>query len=228
MQEARHDSSKSNFQIDRITAFTDGVFAIAITLLVIEIRVPELHDKTDEALWDRLSEMALIFLGFIISFGIIGHYWSVHHRIFGYVNKYTSNLIWINLAFLLSVVLLPFSSGLFGVYGTYINMNIPYIIYVANMALVGLMNILLWGYVSKPSRKILTHEISPSRIRLGIYRSLVVPIILIISLLVSFILPVFARFIPFTIPLVLHYGMRRLERKADNDPLKTQTTNSTK
>jgi uncharacterized membrane protein len=215
MEAAKHHESREEFQLERFSFFSDGVFAISITLLVIEIKVPALAERTDKALLDYLYETSLKFLGFLISFGIIGHYWSVHHRIFGYVKKYTSSLFWINLAFLLSVVLLPFSAGLLGEYSTNPEMNVPYLIYVLNMCFVGLMNWWLWAYVSKPERKMLTHYISPARIRLGVVRSLIVPIIFFVSLLFSFRWPMSARFIPILIPVFIHFGMKRLEKNAN-------------
>jgi uncharacterized membrane protein len=93
MQEPMHKESRSDFQFGRLSSFSDGVFAIAITLLVIEIKVPVLHGATDEALIDSLSEMSLKFLGFLISFAIVGHYWSVHHRIFGYIERYNTTFV---------------------------------------------------------------------------------------------------------------------------------------
>jgi uncharacterized membrane protein len=215
MQEAKHHESREEFQLERFSFFSDGVFAISITLLVIEIKVPALAEHTDKALWGYLSETVFKFLGFLISFGIIGHYWSVHHRIFGYVRKYTSKLFWINLAFLLSVVLLPFSSGLLGEYSTDLNMKIPYVIYVLNMCFAGFMNAWIWGYVSNSKRDMLTHVISSERIKLGMYRSLIVPFVFIISMLISFVAPVLSRFIPILIPLVIHFGMKGLEYRAN-------------
>ena len=218
MHHPRHDISRTQFQLERFTFFTDGVFAICITLLIIEIKVPnrdELGIFTDAGLWKYLSHTAQGFFGFLISFGIIGHYWSVHLRIFGYAINYTTQLIWINLGFLFSVVLLPFSSGLLGEYGADTTMFLPYAVYVANMCLTGAMNIWLWLYISKPERNLLTHKISNARIELGLYRSLVVPVIFILSLVVSFFLPVVSRFIPVLIPVILHWGMKGLERKAD-------------
>src|SRR5690348_2478377 len=103
MHHPRHDVSRTQFQLERFIFFSDGVFAICITLLVIEIKVPnqdELHIFTDTNLWQYLSHNALKFLGFLISFGIVGYYWTVHHRIFGYLKNYKIELLWINLAFL--------------------------------------------------------------------------------------------------------------------------------
>jgi hypothetical protein len=94
-------------------------------------------------------------------------------------------------------------------------MFLPYGVYVAKMCLVGFMNCWLWLYVSNPSRNLLTHKISSARIRLGLYRSLIVPIVFIVAFLISFVLPVISRFLPICIPIVLHWGMKGLERKAD-------------
>ena len=197
-----------------ISFFTDCVFAIAITLLVIEFKVPVIEHPTDAALWNRLSHMGLLLLGFLISFCIVGYYWSVHHRIFGYVDKYTSKLIWINLMFLFSVVLLPFTSGLLGEYATETQLHLPYGIYVANICLTAIMNAILWFYVSNPKHDLLTHKISSERILLGFYFTLVVPILFVISFVVSLFQPTIGRLIPILIPLILKYGMTGLSARA--------------
>lgn len=218
MQKAQHDVSRTEFQVERFILFSDGVFAICITLLVMEIKVPNresLHIFSDLSLWQYLQKNALMFFGFLISFGIIGHYWTVHHRIFGYGKGYTSGLIWLNLGFLFSVVLLPFSSGIMAEYGSDTHMYLPYGIYAANICLTGFMNCWLWLYVSNPKRNLLTHTISAARIKLGLYRSLVVPMIFILAFIISFFLPVVSRFVPILIPVILHWGMKGLEKKAD-------------
>ncbi len=217
MKEPKHDQERQDFQLERFTFFTDGVCAICITLLIIEIKVPDLPNPSDALLWQSLTHMSLRFLGFIISFGIVGHYWSVHHRIFGYVVKYSTTLLWLNLAFLFTVVLLPFSAGFLGQYSTYPNLKLPYAVYTFNMCLTGFMNCWLWLYVSNPKRKMLSRVISPARIRLGLYRSLVIPVIFIISFLVSLVLPVFSKFMLLFIPVILHWGMKRLEKRAETD-----------
>jgi len=214
MAQAGHSSNKLHFQLDRISFFTDGVFAIAITLLVIEFKVPVIEHPTDAALWYRLSHMGLLLLGFLISFCIVGYYWSVHHRIFGYVDKYTSKLIWLNLMFIFSVVLLPFTSGLLGEYATEIQLHIPYGIYVANICLTATLNAILWFYVSNPKNDLLTHKISRERILLGFYFTLVVPILFVISFLVTLYQPTIGRLIPILIPVILKYGMTGLSARA--------------
>lgn len=218
MNHPRHDVSRTKFQLERFLFFSDAVFAISITLLIIAIKVPdrdEMNIYGDAALWKYLSHNSLKFLGFFISFGIIAHYWSVHHRIFGYAINYSTSLIWINFAYLFSVVLLPFSSGLLGAYASDTSMILPYAIYVGNLCFTACMNIWLWLYISDPKHNLLTHKISKARIRLGLHRSLMIPIVFLISLLLSFFLPIISRFVPIIIPFVLHSGMKGLERRAD-------------
>lgn len=214
MAQAGHSANKTHFQLDRISFFTDGVFAIAITLLVIEFKVPLVEHPTDLLLWHKLAHMGWLLLGFLISFCIVGYYWSVHHRIFGYVEKYTSRLIWLNLMFLFSVVLLPFTSGLLGEYASETQLHLPYGIYVANICLTALMNAILWFYVSNPKHDLLTHQISKERVLLGFYFTLVVPVLFVISFVVSLYEPTFGRLIPIFIPIVLKYGLTGVASRA--------------
>ena len=116
--------------------------------------------------------------------------------------------------FLFSVVLLPFTSGLLGEYASEAHLHIPYGIYVANICFTAIMNALLWFYVSNPKHNILTHIISRERILLGFYFTLVVPILFVISFLISLNEPTIGRLIPVLIPFILKYGMNGLSARA--------------
>src|SRR5690349_8854029 len=108
-----HNELKKEFQLERMILFSDAVFAIAITLMALELKVPELHQQlvTDHNLVASLSHMIPKFIGFLISFFIIGQYWTVHHRLFGFVENYNLRLMWLNLIFLLAIILMPFSTA---------------------------------------------------------------------------------------------------------------------
>ncbi len=220
MMEPKHDETKMNFQVERFITFSDGFFAIVITIMIFELKVPEITGPlipSDHLLWERLTKMGLKFLGFFISYGIVGHYWSVHHRIYGYALKYTTALLWINLGFLLTVALLPFSSALLGEYSSHHNMHLPYGVYVLNVCFVAFMNTWMWIYISNPKRDLLTRKISAARIKLGVYRSLVIPIIFLLSFFVSLFFPIISRFMLLLIPGILLFGMGSLERNANRD-----------
>lgn len=108
---------KNEFQLERIIFFSDAVFAIAITLLIIDIRIPFREGFTNGQLVQALSEKAPELFGFVISFFIIAGFWVLHHKMFSYVVPFDQKLVWLNLFFLFFIVLLPFSTWIFGVYG---------------------------------------------------------------------------------------------------------------
>src|SRR5438045_8938069 len=99
------------FEKNRIEALIDGIFAVALTLLVLDIKLPEnVAYPTNEALWSRLVELQRHFAIYAISFIVIGIYWVAHHVQFHYVRYTDRRLIWINLLFLLLLSFLPFLS----------------------------------------------------------------------------------------------------------------------
>lgn len=99
----------------RIEALSDGVFSIAMTLLVLELKVPELsHHATNDELLAALAKLRPSFLTFFITFMISGTFWFLHHLTFHFVKHMNQVLCWINLFFLMFVSLLPFSAGLLG------------------------------------------------------------------------------------------------------------------
>jgi uncharacterized membrane protein len=118
-------------EFSRIVAFSDGVFAIAITLLVLQINVP--HNATSSSeLWSEIFDQNGDFYAFAISFAVIGRFWVVHHRFFTEVTGFDSRLMAINLVYLFWMVSIPFSSQVLGEYG---NEAAAVIIYAGNLAL---------------------------------------------------------------------------------------------
>ncbi|HEX6665196.1 MAG TPA: TMEM175 family protein [Solirubrobacterales bacterium] len=105
----------NEIEFSRIVAFSDGVFAIAITLLVLNLGIAKdlASDEVADALWDQRENL----LAFGISFAVIGRFWLVHHRFFGDVVAFDAKLIGLNLLYLGWIVLLPFSSDVLGEYG---------------------------------------------------------------------------------------------------------------
>lgn len=104
----------------RLTNLADGIFAIVMTLLVIEIRVPQLGTlPTSTALWSILVEMLPVFLSYLLSFVVLFTYWRAHHFIVsGYAKSVDSELLNINAFFFFFVALVPFTSALLGQYNT--------------------------------------------------------------------------------------------------------------
>ncbi len=97
---------------DRLLAFTDGVFAIIITILVLDIRVPDFG--SGQALSRSLDELRPTFVSFVISFLLVGMYWIWHRGAFAVVRYVDLNTTWLNLLFLLPVSLIPFAASALG------------------------------------------------------------------------------------------------------------------
>jgi uncharacterized membrane protein len=97
----------------RIEALSDGVVAIAITLLVLELKVPEvMQHHSDREMLEALLELKMEFLTYFVTFLIAGAFWYLHHLTFHFIKHVDGLLVWINLMFLMFVALLPFSAGL--------------------------------------------------------------------------------------------------------------------
>lgn len=99
----------------RLEALTDGIFAIVMTLLVLDLRIPDLpRHVTDTELVSRLAELRIPFFSFTITFALSGSFWILHHLLFHHIRHVTRVLALLNIGFLFLVSLLPFSAGLFG------------------------------------------------------------------------------------------------------------------
>ncbi len=135
--------------LERILFFSDAVFAIAITLLALEIRLPPLPETaTNVQLLAALGALWPRYLSYIISFLAIGMMWLSHHRAFRHVHRYSDRLILLNILFLLLIGFLPFPTAVIGEFGN----TVGTIFYAAAMAAAGLMFALLWRYVRAEGR----------------------------------------------------------------------------
>ena len=130
--------TENEIEFGRIVAFSDGVFAIAITLLVLNLGIEKglTEGQIDDALWDQRE----VFLAYAISFAVIGRFWLVHHRFFAEVEAFDGRLLGLNLVYLGFVVLIPFSSELLGEYG---GKTTAVVFYSLNLAVVVLLGLLM-------------------------------------------------------------------------------------
>src|SRR5215831_16445501 len=214
-----HHELKKEFQLERMILFSDAVFAIAITLLVIDLKVPQIHENiSDKALLGELAQLLPKLVWFIFTFWLIGLYWTIHHRMFGYVINYNRKLIWLNLFFLLTIVLMPFSTGFYGEYsgGSLVEkqLKVPMTVYVGNICATGIANYLLWNYIGNPKNKLAEHLPGAGFIQLAKARSLVVPLASLLMLPVAWFINVFfAVFMPALIPVYMGLCKRYFNRK---------------
>jgi uncharacterized membrane protein len=129
---------------ERVLAFSDGVFAIAITLMVLTLSVPAL---TGSSAGPYLSEGLIAewpaFLGYFVSFSVIGMWWTVHHRYFQYLIDFNLQVLWLNLLFLLCVTLIPFLTNLIVIYHESV---LAVSLYALFQTLAGCIMFIIWEY----------------------------------------------------------------------------------
>ncbi|WP_299889702.1 TMEM175 family protein [uncultured Lacinutrix sp.] len=172
----------------RVASFCDAVFSIAMTLLVLEIEIPETQKIYDVGIMELLSNRIPSFIGFFVSFLVTALYWVSHLRIFKYVTKINDKLLWINIFLLLFVVLLPFSTAL---YVEGFNTNGPFILYSINLTCIGVFNFLLIQNISKNEMGKL--GMTPILAKWLKFRSLNAIFVWLLSIIISPLLPLTAR-----------------------------------
>jgi uncharacterized membrane protein len=156
----------------RLEAFSDGVIAIAITLLVLEIRVPE-GAESPSAMWAALRDLWPSYLGYLISFATIGIMWANHHTIFRLISRTSHYLILTNLLFLLCLAFLPFPTALLTHTLGHADERVGIIVYSGAFLVTALAYNLLWFYAAAHARDLMP-DAAPqavqsitSRFRLG-------------------------------------------------------------
>lgn len=207
-EKAQHN--REAFQLERLILFTDAVFAIAITLLVIEIKVPELEHRTEHEAINGLMRLIPKFVGFFISFFITALYWAAHHRIFRFVRHLDNRLIWINMMFLLSIALMPFTTAYQSEYGM---LATPWVLYSVNIIATGLLQARIQTYIRRPVPGLVAaHE--RNHPDLDLVRPLMTPLVFAVSIVLALFMPPWTlRIVPgMVFPLLGIYFSRRNKR----------------
>jgi uncharacterized membrane protein len=134
--------------LERLVFFSDAVFAIAITLLIIEVHPPHIARWSPDH--DHLVELVKLipnFIGYMISFAVIGAFWAGHHRAFMLAAHYSPKIIFWNLLFLFSVAFLPFVTAYVSAYS---GERVPTMLYCVWLMLAGMLNYKVNSMASSP------------------------------------------------------------------------------
>jgi uncharacterized membrane protein len=181
--EAAERSPEAGRDRDRIVNLSDGVFAIAITLLVLDIRVPDIPEgmvaselpATLLSLWPK-------YLGYVLSFAVISTFWIVHHSIFRPIREYDRGILYLNFLFLMFVAFVPFPTSLLGEYGDH---QLPVAIYAGALAIGRLLLTAIHWYSTRDDRLVGEPQ-NPGEVRFYLIRGLAMPVIFLLSIGVSF------------------------------------------
>jgi uncharacterized membrane protein len=200
----------------RVLALSDGVFAIIITLLVLEVHVPELTQG--HSLNQALREVRPSLTAFAVSFILAGMYWVGHRDLFALIRRTDRGLVWLNILYLLPLCLLPFGASLIGRYD---QEPVALRVYALVLILVAFMRTIIWLYAT--NRPHLLWELPDARQRrAGLALNLYPGLVYLVAFLVAKAAPGLSLMIFAAMPLlyflsitVLRRGRRRDQEYAD-------------
>ena len=189
--------AKADHALERLVFFSDAVFAIAITLLVIEIHVPHLESGArDLAFVAALAELIPEFVGYAVSFGVIAAFWAGHHRAFCLAGRYHGGILIWNFLLLGAIAFMPFVTGFMSAHP---GDRVPAIVYWGWLLLTALVNLRVNTIATGPLMR--GDAVVPAEAAEVPRRSLSVLLAAATALAVAFILPLAAPVAMATIPL---------------------------
>lgn len=137
MSGGTHTIARDRRQVERLTFFSDAVFAIAMTLLVVEVKLPYLHYTTGPELGEALLSLIPNYIGFLVSFLVLGRFWLTHHEVMGLLCASNRRLTTVNLLLLLAVAFMPFPTA---VISEYVQLRVGIGFYTGWLIVLGLVN----------------------------------------------------------------------------------------
>ena len=198
--------------LERLIFFSDAVFAIAITLLIIEIHVPEVpRGSSDSAYLQALAHLIPNFIGYIVSFAVIGLFWIGHHRAFGLAARQGPGVLGWNLALLGTIAFMPFSTAFLS---AHVGDRVPTIFYCGAMLLTALLNVRVVRIATGPP--MVDPAVPAVRIDNVRRRSLGVLLGAATAFVTSFIVPVFGQVALATIPAWQWLLLRGRKRESED------------
>ena len=150
-----------NTETGRVEAFSDGVFAIAITLLILEIKIPK---PSDGALGNQLLRQWPSYFAFLISFVFIGVMWINHHRLFTHIKRCNNTLMVLNLLLLLGVTIVPFPTAVLATHIGFADQRTAALLYNGVYVFIAIIFNLLWRYAVSRNHHLLGKEVDKENV----------------------------------------------------------------
>jgi TMEM175 potassium channel family protein len=180
----RYERQSPELEFDRVVFFSDAVFAIAMTLLVVGIGIPSVPDKGFEhALGDKIPEITSFFVSFIV----IGYYWLAHHRFVGQLVALEGGIILLNLVYLAAIAFMPFPTALVGKYEEF---AITVVIYAITLGTASLLEVAMFARAQQ--QHLFRSVLPPDVFRYGVVAALIPVIAFAISIPIAFVDPTIA------------------------------------
>jgi uncharacterized membrane protein len=173
-----HPDHPLDLGLERVIFLSDGVFASAMSLLVIALRIPEIAAATSDQVIEALRELGPRIFAYALSFTIIGFYWIAHWRRFKLIDRADLGLAYLNLMLLAFIAFIPFPTALIGEHG---DLPISVVIYAVTLSAAGLLGFATWLYAIRAD--LVMAGAPRDLVRSGAVRGLAVPLVMIGSLL---------------------------------------------
>ncbi len=181
LQESFNKINTTSINPKRIETLVDGVFAIALTLLVLGITVPSIANPTEAILYQSLLDLLPNFYGYFISFFLLAVFWRINHAQFNKIKRADDVMLWLVILWLVFVALVPFSAYFIGEYGNY---QIPNIFFDLNLFAIGILLFLNWRHAINSG---LVDESAIKRRKSDLMANLMLPILSVIAIGVTFL-----------------------------------------
>ena len=166
------------FGRERLVFFSDAVFAIAITLLALDVRVPDIvGEATNATVGAAIASVAPRIFAYALSFAVVGLFWLAHWRRYLLIEHVDEGLVLLNIILLGFVALIPFPTALLGEHG---DVPISVVVYVLILSATGFMGTVTWVYADR--NRLIDPDLSRYEVRLGALRGLAVPVVMLASL----------------------------------------------
>ncbi len=177
--------SRGELEFDRLAFFSDAIYAISLTLLIVALGVPSVADSSSNRdLWDALDELQPEILMFFISFLVIGSFWLAHHRFVARLAAINRPLMFGTICYLAFIAFLPFPSGLLGEYS---DNSVAVALYALCIAIVASVEAVLFALARK--HDLLSVAPSNDVFRWGMIASLLPAVVFLVSIPVAFLAP---------------------------------------
>lgn len=197
----------------RVRALSDGVFAIVLTFLIFRLDIAKLSDAgSDREVLNAIKEQAAPLLGYILSFFIIGGFWMMHQRVFRHLSKFNRELYWLNLQFLFFLSILPLTTSIHS--GNH-ELRVGWWLYAGNVTVAGLGLLGLWLRATRDS--LIDGAVDDVVQAFYIWRLATIPLVFLVSILVSFGNVMAAQWVPLAVPVVSWLVHKYFERQADSN-----------
>lgn len=184
------------FSKDRLIALIDGIFAFSMTLLVITIDVPSIKNVFSNqdlvnALYDLLPSIGI----YILSFILLANLWILNHKYFISIKKVDNSFTWLNIFYLLFIVLFPFTTDLVGEFG---GLPMSNIVFHANNLIIGILNFVIWNYAVK--NNLIDENVNKQSIFISFHKSYIFPSVALLALISSNFITSYSNFFYLLIP----------------------------